>query len=440
MFNEFLFSQVESFSLMLVLMFVLNVLKCSLAAMLTNLLFGLKPTKNKVLYIVVSALIIGASFYSTFRMDGAAFSENDFVSQFLPFVAILLYLNPLKSIWKAVVAAIVADAIGSLKILLLMIMKLSSEEQNAHSLDFIPELFVYVSAAIILFSIFFFVKSRKKDSSFAGKFDALLYLMIIITVTVFIGTMIVLGVEYTRNSKQFILIFLNLPLIIATIGHAMKIFIRSRNSEEKYKEMLDMQIKHYEIMEKKNEELKMFRHDFPKMMHPVLMSLKSGDIAQAEKLIEDFDVSVQSSRAMFSTGNIQLDNVLECAAQKAEKDNISIVLGRGSVFPSSGIDTRDIYTIFPNAIDNAIEACRKIGGHAEIKFDSRIKANAVYVKISNPFNGNIENGLKTTKGDKEHHGYGTKSIKKAASKYGEDNVLFSTEDGIFNLSIKLKYE
>lgn len=439
MIREFLFAQIESFPLMLFLMFVLNILKCSVAVILTNLLFGLKPTRRKTMYIVAGVLIIAASVYSTVNMKGAGFSENDYVSMILPLTAVLIYLEPLKSCWKVVIAAFVSDAAGSLKILLMMFLKLSSEEQEAHSLDFIPELFVFVIVGITVFSIFAVVKGRKKDSDFAGKFDAPLYFMIIITVTVFIGTMIVLGVDYTKNSKQFILIFLNLPLITGTVGYAMKIFIRSKNSEEKYKAMLDMQIKHYEIMEKKNEELKMFRHDFPKMMHPLLMSIKSGDTEQAEKLIEEFDISVQASRAMFRTGNIQLDNVLECAAQKAEKDNISIVLGRGSVFPSEGIDTRDIYTIFPNALDNAIEACGKLGGHAEIKFESRINANTVYIKISNPFNGNIENGLKTTKADKENHGYGTKSIKKAASKYGEDNVSFSVEDGIFTISIKLKY-
>ena len=45
----------------------------------------------------------------------------------------------------------------------------------------------------------------------------------------------------------------------------------------------------------------------------------------------------------------------------------------------------------------------------------------------------------TTKADKEHHGYGLRSIKKAAAKYGEDNVTFLIEDGTFELRLFLNY-
>ena len=68
----------------------------------------------------------------------------------------------------------------------------------------------------------------------------------------------------------------------------------------------------------------------------------------------------------------------------------------------------------------------------------------VYVRITNPCPpGEIKRnakGLVTTKADKSLHGFGTKSIKKAAAKYGDDNVRFENKDGIFALSFSLKFE
>ena len=49
-----------------------------------------------------------------------------------------------------------------------------------------------------------------------------------------------------------------------------------------------------------------------------------------------------------------------------------------------------------------------------------------------------KNGLpQTNKADKNAHGYGFRSIKKAAAKYGEDNVNFTVKDGVFELNIFL---
>ena len=67
-----------------------------------------------------------------------------------------------------------------------------------------------------------------------------------------------------------------------------------------------------------------------------------------------------------------------------------------------------------------------------------LRGNTLFVRITNPFNGklNMKNGgIETTKNDAEHHGYGLKSIKKAAAKYGSDNVSFSCENGKFMLDI-----
>ncbi|MBR0510763.1 MAG: GHKL domain-containing protein [Clostridia bacterium] len=77
-----------------------------------------------------------------------------------------------------------------------------------------------------------------------------------------------------------------------------------------------------------------------------------------------------------------------------------------------------------------------------VAFRSRMTKQTVYVTIRNPMAGELrmKNGLPvTSKADKGAHGYGLASLKKAAAKYGDDNVTFSAENGWFELQMFLNY-
>ena len=145
----------------------------------------------------------------------------------------------------------------------------------------------------------------------------------------------------------------------------------------------------------------------------------------------------------YNTGNYRLDTVLFCQQQIAEKDGITINYTFGSVFPREGIDPDDLYVIFPNALDNAIEACRKVEGERKITLRSKIIGDTVYVSIENPVSGKvtIRRGVpQTDKADKSRHGFGFRSMKRAAAKYGDDNLTVSVKDGVFTLQMALRFE
>ena len=127
----------------------------------------------------------------------------------------------------------------------------------------------------------------------------------------------------------------------------------------------------------------------------------------------------------------------------AQKDNIKIEFAFGGAFPPEGIEADDLYTIFPNALDNAIEACRKVEGERKITLRSKIIGDTVYVSIENPVAGKvtIRRGIpQTDKADKTKHGFGFRSMKKAAAKYGDDNLTVSVKDGVFTLQMALRFE
>ena len=237
-------------------------------------------------------------------------------------------------------------------------------------------------------------------------------------------------------------LLLNIPLLTATATFALVRFFRMRNEAEKYKYQLDMQIRQFEWMEQMVDDVRIFRHDFPKKMRPLIALLDENRSEDAKQIAEQFTDFTAQSGERFHTGNYCLDTVLFCEQQLAERVGATIDVPYHTVFPKDGIASDDIYTIFPNALDNAIEACRAVQGEKKIEFRSRFDKQAVFVSIRNPVaeDVRVKNGLpQTNKPDKASHGYGFRSLKKAAAKYGEDNVSFSVENGVFELRIFLNY-
>lgn len=108
------------------------------------------------------------------------------------------------------------------------------------------------------------------------------------------------------------------------------------------------------------------------------------------------------------------------------------------------MDVVDLYTLFGNAIDNAIESVEKIDDP-----DKRIISTAVWrkdsfamIQIENYYEGEIalRDGLPlTSKGDTSNHGFGLKSMRKIAEKYN-GTLSVRTEDHRFLLYVMLPLE
>ena len=105
----------------------------------------------------------------------------------------------------------------------------------------------------------------------------------------------------------------------------------------------------------------------------------------------------------------------------------------------SFMNEAEIYSLFGNAIDNAIAAVlplpqdkRSIGVNV-----GRVK-DFVTVNVHNYFDGELEFGTdglpRTSKGDEVNHGYGLKSIRYIVNKY-DGNMSVEASGNLFNLNI-----
>lgn len=422
--------------------FILNTLfqffDISAGILLSFVILRSRPKKKVYPYVILVAFcVFNAFLYFTDFMF-----KDDF--GYISVIVSPLIVFPLskKQTYKYCIIALLTDIVIGIAGSLLI----AATGNNYESLSNNNQLAYNFIVSTLIFILVFFIaviSARKgEEKPLIARIKLPILFMVVATVMIFSMTMIHFQINFSTKPSDLLLCLLNIVLLGVTIFYVVKSFLKSKLSEEKYKTQLEQQIKHFEILEEKNREIRVFRHDMPKKLRPLAMYLDEGNYAEAKSILNEFDVSIEKSRSGFDSGNFMLDTVLESEQQLAKKSGVDIVLVHGSVFPKNGIEAQDIYTIFPNALDNAIEATEKVfDAEKTITFESFIKQGKVYIKISNPFVGNIKSNnvkLSTTKTDKENHGYGFSSMKKAAAKYGSNNVSFTTENNMFVLTISLR--
>ena len=111
------------------------------------------------------------------------------------------------------------------------------------------------------------------------------------------------------------------------------------------------------------------------------------------------------------------------------------------------IQSYDIGVMIGNALDNAMEACRKLKAEdpeAEtfIRLTSFKKGKMIFIEVENSFNGRVVKKKQsefpvTDKTDKREHGIGLLNIKHTAEKY-HGAVDWSVDGKVFTLSVMMK--
>lgn len=203
---------------------------------------------------------------------------------------------------------------------------------------------------------------------------------------------------------------------------------------------LENQMNHYADLEKRNQDLKGFRHDMKNHLEILSRLIEGRETTLAVKYISDMKVGMQNrGKQIIETGNPIIDAILSEKIHTAREQGISV---KDEIFISKGIgiDSLDGCILFGNIMDNAIEACVKIPSEEERKIRIKMtsKADMLICRFTNTIHKEIliDKNLKTTKDNAEMHGIGVKNIKKSAEKYG-GTVSFEKKEGEFEVSFVL---
>lgn len=190
----------------------------------------------------------------------------------------------------------------------------------------------------------------------------------------------------------------------------------------------------YEISKDTIDMINVKCHDIMYKVNSLLAQKGEVSVAAAEDLRES--ISIYDTKV--ETGNKILDVLLTEKSLFCEQNGISFSCmadGAKLSFMSDG----DLYCLFGNIIDNALEAVNTIAERERRVINVVIKAknDMLIVQEDNYFDGELtfREGLpRTTKQDINYHGFGMKSIRMIAHKYDGELTAYVTDD-VFHLNI-----
>lgn len=186
------------------------------------------------------------------------------------------------------------------------------------------------------------------------------------------------------------------------------------------------------------ETIELINHKCHDLKHQVQAIRAVKDEKERETYLEKIEKSVQIYSAIVRTGNEILDTILTEKSLICENSGIHINCVADDMNPV------DLYTLFGNALDNAIEAVRKLESKEKRVIDIMLyeRQSFLMLQIVNPMCGEVkfEDGLPlTTKAKNGYHGYGMKSMLHTIQKY-EGHLTTEVKNGCFYFNVMLPLE
>ena len=226
-----------------------------------------------------------------------------------------------------------------------------------------------------------------------------------------------------------------LIIISVCIVYILLSIVRERKVQEEFKSMkllLHSQRKVYHSSKEMIDSVNLKAHDLKHQLHALGGSIPKKQADEMELLVNMYDASLH-------TGSEALDIVLAEKGIHCVNHGILLTCLLDGEHIKGFSDT-DIFSFFGNAIDNAIEAVHHLPEEKRIiSITESVQANLVNIRIENYCGTeqiSFEDGLPATKRDIRYHGFGTKSMKHIAEKYG-GNIFFSHEEEKFVVNLIL---
>lgn len=198
-------------------------------------------------------------------------------------------------------------------------------------------------------------------------------------------------------------------------------------------QLVHMQEEQYRTSKANVEMVSIKCHDMKHQISHITSTTDPDAIRELEQIISVYDSSLQ-------TGNEILDVCLMEKKLLCEKNSIKLdCIANGQCL--SFMQPSDLFSLFGNALDNAMEAvCKLDDVEKRIIFVSvKEELGMAIIHVENNYTGELimADGIpRTSKDDEFYHGYGVKSIRMVVEKY-DGNMALLPQNGIFNLNITI---
>lgn len=246
--------------------------------------------------------------------------------------------------------------------------------------------------------------------------------------------------DLKTKESLLIAIIIILSMILACIVVSLILNVIAKQHftviSQMMEKQVELQINHYEDIEKMDAEMRRFRHDYTNHLQSILSLVQMKAYSDAEEYIEKIQkTAYRSGMVMFYSGNKLADAIL---ADKAATLDENCKIEYSGIMPTS-IENVDLCVILTNSLDNAIEACRKLHSPCTISVSAGEQQGYFVMLIKNPTaqSDSFYDIPPTTKSEKEQHGMGLYNIESTVKKYN-GQMKIKCENGMFELMITMK--
>lgn len=266
--------------------------------------------------------------------------------------------------------------------------------------------------------------------------------MLLIILKLFYVAMQVQSREYMLEN---FLIISGLLLLSALSLYFLADRTRSINEtlEEKQivEQLLAMQDSYYKELEYQQKEIRSISHDMKSHLRYLNTILAQNQTARAQEYIKTIYQDVESAHAVAHCGNSVIDAILSNKLQGAEAAGIRLEFDL-IIPPQFAINDVDILILLGNLLDNAMEACQRLGSEDSDKFiyiNARVQKGFLCIQVNNSYNGIInlvEDNYATVKTEKHFCGIGLSNIERIVNKYhGKLNITHT--ETVFSVLVLL---
>ena len=295
-------------------------------------------------------------------------------------------------------------------------------------------LIVYVIIYTIVFVIF--NERINKDEAKISNFSIVLISGLILLIDIIINSIIIYSDKFKGKEVSIIICVYNILCCLMVLFLLFNILnIKQLKTELTITSQLLNKAEEQYKQNKENVDLINIKcHDLKHQIRNFgnKANISNETVKELENIINIYDSNIK-------TNNDALDLILTEKSLLCQKKNINLKCF-ADCSKLNFITEADLYSLFGNMIDNAIEAVTKIEdvNKRSISLIVRNALSCTSIFISNYYQGKIildNNGMpKTTKANNGYHGYGLKSIKLIVDKYDGDFKI-DIKDSIFMIQI-----
>lgn len=184
---------------------------------------------------------------------------------------------------------------------------------------------------------------------------------------------------------------------------------------EQAKQLAEMRESYYENIKRQEKQIRHLRHDMRNHLAVVYGMVEQDRPEQAAAYLQELleTQALQSGKRMCHN---EMANVVLLAKEEAMRQYGIQADFRIDLPEQLAIADMDLCALLGNALDNAIEAARK-AEEGRVSVQCQCNRGMFMLRVINTFSGERFADLRTTKPDKQRHGFGLNGMREIANRY-----------------------